>query len=145
MHVDEYGNKHVPEITSKMANLWEKKIGSDAVHEQKGESSAKKPSPTTVLNSSDTSVGKGVALTEAGSEQASNQLRKINTKDIVQSAFDSARDSVVQALQFSFHIVFETRRLMIVPISPLPFFLSMIQRKWFHHRFREDGSHETKE
>lgn len=116
VHVEEYGNKHAPEIATKMTNLWEKKIGSKTEHERKGGSSAKKSSPTTVVNSSGTSVGVGVALPEAGSEQASNQLRKVNTKEIVQSAFDW-HDSSVLVLQFSFHFCLEMQGLTVVPIS----------------------------
>lgn len=82
---DEYGNKHEPEITKKLANEWEKKIGSDTVHNGKLGSAGKKGSPTTVLNSSKASAGKRVELTPAGTAQASKQGQSANTKEIVKN------------------------------------------------------------
>lgn len=74
-------------MAKKMTNMWEQKIGTDVVHEGKPGSSSKKPSPTTVVNSSGSPVGKGVALTQAGSAKASDKLKKTKTKELVQSMF----------------------------------------------------------
>lgn len=69
-----------------MANLWEQKIGSDVTHGAKLGRNAPKTSPTTVLNSTEADVaGRGIALTKAGSAQASGELTKRNTKEIVKS------------------------------------------------------------
>lgn len=88
--VDEYGNKHQPEVAIKMANLWEKKIGSDVSHNRKPGHDRKKTSPTTVVNSSGAEVGGGITLSKAGDLRASSKPKKTKTKEVVKSGLDSS-------------------------------------------------------
>lgn len=71
---DEYGNRHQKDIAVKMANEWERRIGTETVHQS---------SPTTVVNSSrGTSQARNeVHLTKAGVKPAS-ELKKVGSKAV---------------------------------------------------------------
>ncbi|PXF43884.1 hypothetical protein BWQ96_06350 [Gracilariopsis chorda] len=67
----EYGDKHEKPVTSKIANIWERRIGSDVVHDA---------SPSSVVKSSGSEVSRGPNLTSAGSQKA---FGRKNTIEIV--------------------------------------------------------------
>lgn len=67
----EYGDKYGKPTTSKIANMWERRIGSDVVHDA---------SPSSVVKSSGSEVSRGPNLTSAGSQKA---FGRKNTIEIV--------------------------------------------------------------
>lgn len=70
----EYADKHERHIATKMANMWEEKIGSDMTH-----------SPRTIQDSSpgrkDNKAGAQISLTKAGKASVAAELEKTSMKE----------------------------------------------------------------